>query len=308
MWLIYALGGGWGHVTRAASLARAAAPRWRTRILSNSTYARTVRDRLAEAGVRVIDLEATALDARAIVMDELAAQPECLIVDTFPRGIGGELADLLDCVKVPKVLVHRDLNPRYVEAANLREFVRSRYDLILVPGEGEGEALGDLPAAVQTSPWLIRSHGEIPIAHHSSVVVCASGRPEESGWYEAVAESLEAEGIPVSEARGEWPAMEAMSGAAAVVGGGGYNTVHECLAMGIPLVAKAWPRKYDRQQRRIERASWRGMVVQAERAADAAAAVREILRSPAPRRPIAEYANGANEAAKWVGDLSGVAV
>src|SRR6185369_2028234 len=47
-----------------------------------------------------------------------------------------------------------------------------------------------------------------------------------------------------------WPAMDLYGCAVAVVGGAGYNTVRECVAWGVPLIAKPWPRLYDRQDLR----------------------------------------------------------
>ena len=42
MWLIYALGGGWGHLTRAVALASIAQRERPVRILTNSPYASIV--------------------------------------------------------------------------------------------------------------------------------------------------------------------------------------------------------------------------------------------------------------------------
>lgn len=297
MWLIYALGGGWGHLTRAASLARAA--RQRVMILSNSPHAPAIRDRVPEAEVRVLDAGVTAAAARDAVVAELAEGPSCLIVDTFPRGLGGELADLLDAVTVPKVLVHRDLNPRY--ALRHRGFVSTRYDLVIVPGKGEGGAFGDLPNAVTTAPWLIRSRAEITPAEPRGVFVCAAGRAEEAEWYRAVDGRLREEGIAVECADGSWPAMDRMASAAVAVGGGGYNTVHECAALGIPLVARPWTRKYDRQALRIERASQWTWVRAVESVEQAVAAVRD---APVPAGGLRTFANGAAAAAERIGRLT----
>ena len=63
-------------------------------------------------------------------------QYECVIVDTFPRGLGGELAEILPQLSVPKVLIHRDINPDYVIAKNLPDFVADNFDLVIVPGRG----------------------------------------------------------------------------------------------------------------------------------------------------------------------------
>jgi hypothetical protein len=42
-----------------------------------------------------------------------------------------------------------------------------------------------------------------------------------------------------------YPAMDLLAQADLVISGGGYNTVHECLALNVPLVAIPWPRLYD---------------------------------------------------------------
>ena len=187
MWLIYALGGGWGHLTRAIALARAAATDTRVRIVSNSPYARIAAASLPGLEITILDADAPAEQTRAAVLAQIAeARPTCLIVDTFPRGIGGELAGPLGKLDARKVLVHRDLNPRYVESAHLREFVASQYDLVVVPGAGEGSEFGDLPAAVVTDPWLVRTPGELPdrtqarLTYRSEVISAPSGQASTS--------------------------------------------------------------------------------------------------------------------------------
>ncbi|MEM9091540.1 MAG: hypothetical protein AAGC93_22725 [Cyanobacteria bacterium P01_F01_bin.53] len=45
--------------------------------------------------------------------------------------------------------------------------------------------------------------------------------------------------------------MDVLQLADVVIGSGGYNLVHECLALGISLIAFAQKRRYDRQARRI---------------------------------------------------------
>jgi len=89
---------------------------------------------------------------------------QCLIVDTFPRGLGGELAAILPELKTSlRVLIHRDINPEYVKVKNLHQFVADCFDLVLVPGEGVEVPLANLPCVQHTNPWLIRSAWELPI-------------------------------------------------------------------------------------------------------------------------------------------------
>jgi hypothetical protein len=117
----------------------------------------------------------------------LQTKYDCLIVDTFPRGLGGELAEILPQLQVPRILVHRDLNPQYVQAKGLAEFVEQHFEQILVPGEGYEVPLAYLPQAQHTAPWLIRSADELmpldqarsllrlPTNPTQVVIICASG-------------------------------------------------------------------------------------------------------------------------------------
>jgi predicted glycosyltransferase len=324
VWLVYALGGGWGHLMRAVALGRAAQSRHAVRILTNSPYAAG----LPEMGIEII----LAGTREAVVQAIAGCEAECLIVDTFPRGLGGELATLR--LDVPKVLVHRSLNPRYLEKYRLREFVAANYDLVLVPGPGEEP---QFEGAVVTAAWLVRSADEIPAevpVPDGAVVVCASGRAEELAWYGEVVAELVRMGCPaavrcvaaerpagilggfeagpkrvdtsVDAARKSacatwvrhWPAIDLFGRASVVIGGAGYNTVEECLAMQVPLISHPWPRMYDRQDLRARRASERGRVVVVDDPREAAeAALREIGRK-APRRP--SFENGAVEAVAFM--------
>jgi len=316
VWLIYALGGGWGHLTRAIALARVAQRDRRVLILTNSPYAEAAA---GAAAVRALPPGATADRTRQEVIRAIGeCRPECLIVDTFPRGIGGELAGILAGLAARKVLVARDLNPRYVAAARLREFVAAHYDLVLVPGAGEGLQMGDLPAAFTTAPWLVRSAHEIPdrnrvrtllrLAPHEEqcVLVCASGKPDELDWYGAVVRELLAAAAPVrliAAARPPqcpeecwvryWPALDLFACASVVVGGAGYNTVAECLAWDVPLVARAWPRAYDRQELRARNAG--GRVTLVREPPEAARVALDLMRDHRRREP--RFVNGAMEAA-----------
>jgi len=313
VWLIYALGEGWGHLTRAIALARIAQRERPVRVLTNSPYAG-----MAAGSVDIRAVETRTEATRAIQ----ECRPACLIVDTFPRGIGGELAGILGTLSARKVLVHRDLNPRYVAVARLREFVAANYDLVLAPGAGEGSQLGDLPAAVETNRWLVRSADEIPDRgrvreslrlgprEDHCVLVCCSGKPEELEWYGAVVGELQRLGAAVrcvaavrpAQCPEEcwvryWPAMELFGCASVVVGGAGYNTVAECLAWEVPLVARAWPRQYDRQELRARNAGGRVTLVRAPE--EAARAAMELMRDRSPGAP--GFVNGAVEAVARIG-------
>jgi hypothetical protein len=293
LWLIYALGGGWGHLTRATALARAASSRHPVRILTNSPYAAQV------PGLDIVVVES----CEAAVARIDASKPDALIVDTFPRGITGELATILPSLKAAKILIHRDLNPHYVSSFFLRDFVASNYDLVLIPGAGEGS---EFPGQV-TSPWLVRSSDELSTANaHGQPIICASGNAEELEWYGEVTARLPdalciapvcPPGCPTERWIRHWPAIDLFPGASVIVGGAGYNTVHEALACRVPLVARPWPRKYDRQSCRAARAAMQGEVTIVITPDDAvSAAVHHLSAGPCP----VSFRNGATRAVSLI--------
>lgn len=304
-WLFYALGGGLGHLTRATALARRAVRDGITvEILTNSPFAAAVD----EPGVDLRRLPAD-VDPDTVRHHVEATSFDLLVVDTFPRGLGGELAPILDDIG-PKVLVHRTLDARYIAAVDVRSAV-DRYDHIFVPGEMAPFA--DHPRAVRTAPWLVRDASELfasdvakaqlGIADDRAVVgVLASGHVDEGGWFARTAatlrSSVDADVLLLSpvnrddlpEAKALWPLLELHRGIDVLVGAGGYNTVQEARATGTPLVATAMRRKYDDQAARLrddERASSIDDVV---------TRVRQHLATG--RRGDSGYENGAEVAAR----------
>jgi predicted glycosyltransferase len=302
--LLYALGGGWGHLTRAVALARASLARGITlRILTNSPYAPRIASAVPDLPLITLRADLPADQARQETLRVIReAAPDCLIVDTFPRGLGGELATTIEKLAPKRVLIHRDLNPRYVSAMNLHDFVRRHYDLILIPGEDEGRAFADHPAARLTTPWLIPASRE-PVAP-DGILVCAAGDARELSWYGKVASLLRARciapicppGCPPELWIDHWPAVDLIASAGAVVGGAGYNTIQECLAYQVPFVTRPWPRQYDRQWLRARRAAKRGRVIVVRDPEEATSAAREQLRTARPMNPV-KLQNGAEEAA-----------
>jgi Glycosyltransferase family 28 C-terminal domain len=276
-WLIYALGGGWGHLTRALSLGRIATTQRNVKIITNSPYAQQIDDE--GCFIYLISENAgasqTCLHVREILSNTAYDR---LIIDTFPRGLGGELVDILPKLDhIPRILIHRDINSRYVAAKNLRNFVIENFDKVIVPGEGEDLAFCDLPIVQHTDPWLIRNCWELPdkatTRSHilrvdqsvKTILVCASGKTSELALFGKLALQLQqnfpdcavrilAASCPPECPEALWishhPGIECLAAADVVIGGAGYNTVYECAAVGVPLVALALERLYDRQDKR----------------------------------------------------------
>ncbi|MCP3143092.1 hypothetical protein [Pyxidicoccus xibeiensis] len=307
-WLVYALGGGMGHLTRAGALARMAARQGHAvTVLTNSPFAPGLPlEDVLGPGVWVERLGA-ALDKRAVSAAVARwlqdARPDVLVVDTFPRGLGGELAPLLPGLRARKVLVHRDLNPTYVERFGLAHAVEA-FDLLLVPGEDAPFA--SHPRAVRTAPWLLLEAGELlpreearmrlGVAEADArpvVAVMGCGTPAEVDEAGAIASRLQARLGDAARVRWlvppggsgslgalgvrVWPALAVLPGVDVLVGAGGYNTVQEARATGTPFVALARSRLYDRQALRLRPDELAGSV-------EALEARAEVLARSRPAR------------------------
>ncbi|PTL78916.1 hypothetical protein [Vitiosangium sp. GDMCC 1.1324] len=319
-WLLYALGGGLGHLTRAVALGRAARRRGHTvDVVTNSPFAPALalEAELGEGHVHRLGAE---LDKHAVreSIEQLLGhlRPEVLVVDTFPRGLGGELAPLLPGLRARKVLVHRDLHPDYVERFGLARFV-DVFDRLILPGEPAPFAHHRL--ATSTPPWLVLDAHEllddstarrqlgVPPGDEASpvVAVLACGRREEVDECAGLAETLQRGLGPRALVRllapdappRLWPALAVMRGVDVLVGAGGYNTVQEARATGTPLVAIARPRLYDRQALRL-RPSER--LATFDEALGRVKALLQLESDTHRERPTPTYVNGAHEAVRLI--------
>jgi hypothetical protein len=319
-WFIYAMGGGLGHLTRSVALARAARRRGvRCTILANSPFVKLVPvaaelgpdDRLIEVSP---DLDRDAV-ARRVAQCLRETVFDLLIVDAFPRGLGGELVDVLPTLSVPRVLVHRDLNPAYVEQYQLADFVQL-YDCLLLPGESG--PLADARPSFRTAPWLMRDVNELLpradarrvlagdiVDDRPLVLVSGSGRAEEIDEMHDVARWLTlklafnaqvcfVEPRAKPSHRSNWPVFQYIAGVDVSVGAGGCNTVSECRATGTPLIAFARKRLYDRQSVRLK--SHEAVLTRDE----LLARLRGTLDSLLPTRQPVSFINGTNEAVEFL--------
>ena len=125
--LYYALGGGLGHGVRSLALARQLQRQigGQHRLLWNSSFAPTLQCALNYES----ELEASILSANApphhagefLAAEVRSFQPDLLVVDTFPRGLGGELVQILPdlnrrSLAVSLVVAHRRNLSRRVRA------------------------------------------------------------------------------------------------------------------------------------------------------------------------------------------------
>jgi predicted glycosyltransferase len=277
--LYHAPGGGLGHAVRTLALARQLAR------LTGGTQRVVVNTPLApalvpEPGVDLIAIPpATPAAGVAAALQRLIAEtrPDLFVADTFPRGVGGELAELLGrWSSCPRVLVARTLPPAYVRRHHLTGFVRRHYDLIL--GAGEPHPFVGCANCHDLPPFHIRDADELsPVAAAALVrspvpvvLVAATGTAAECAEWAAVAAMLRAGWPPgwpplrlavpngialpacVSDiAVRHFPLIECLPAVRLVVGNAGYNLVHEAAATGTAGVFVPRRRRYDDQAARL---------------------------------------------------------
>jgi hypothetical protein len=279
----HALGGGFGHAVRALSLARQAAKLFGGRHLLqvNTGFAPCLAGLVGADPRLTLSCFDPAATPEQVSRQTLAllrdARPALLVVDTFPRGVGGELAEVLECWSgCPRVLVSRGLPADYVARRGLRAFVARHFDLVLAPGEPSPFA--GAPGFEQLPPFTILDQEEMPGrpdalrllgAPAPAVLVAGSGSMAEcQAWQDAAADlaarwpagapplrlalppgfAARPGGPPVVQ---HFPLMACLAGVRVVLGNAGYHLVHETRAAGVAGVFVARARQYDDQAGRL---------------------------------------------------------
>lgn len=284
---MYAAGGGYGHLTRSLSLARSAVKTDSNRIVSILANDEAIK-KLSVAGVseriRLLPIDTSKsndeirLDVRSTILK--SSTFDVLIVDTFPRGVLGELDDIFSEINCAKFLVHRDTVPKYINSAYVLRAV-GFYDHILLPGEPA--PLEDRTNATRTKPWLIQDDDELHSLEEArrclnvrddslpTCLVVLSGKPQERQAFSELGLRLDQElqGTAFVRVSGDvpevieselssiqikfWPLMKVLPAVDFLIGAGGYNTVREAEATGTPLLAIPQKRMYDQQAKRLNR-------------------------------------------------------
>tara|TARA_B110000014_G_scaffold99152_1_gene68139 strand:+ start:862 stop:1845 length:984 start_codon:yes stop_codon:yes gene_type:complete len=317
-WKIYALGGGLGHLHRSLALGRAATSKGHSvQVLTNSRFANHIpwKNELGNHGsVKVINhkdsLDRTKEKALRWIKEE---GYDRLIIDTLPRGIGGELKGVLDSITKKKVLVQRDLNPDYMDTYKINEFVQ-KYNLIIVPGETDyTRSVQRMKQSHSTKPWLIRDCNEILgrvkarsllgmdlMDKRSLAIISCTGRSDEEHSFLQIKKELisslpdwcfkVSSPIPGIGDISPWPLMELMNGIDMIIGSGGYNTVNEIRATSTPFRARPLTRMYDRQSKRLKKTETYTSIQK----------LKEALRATGTRSSCQDFQNGAHKAVNLI--------
>ena len=317
--LIYAFGSGWGHLQRAVALAQAYPSK--VHIFCNSIYTPLLQSKIS-AHWHHFPPDVTPATVQQ-ALRKFQQSIESFWVDAFPRGLGGELAEYL--AELPaqrRILIQRTLHPDYV-TEDLKQFVAQHYTHVIVAGE---TALFVVPKPIQTAAWLAcraedclsRQHSRQALGIEQSkpcVAVLVTGTLSEQGLFRQLISQLvqvlpsaeiiyfSAQNFRITGARyyqvSDWyPALRYLRAANVLVGSGGYHTVHEAQALRLPLVSLPLPRRYDRQQQRLQNWQQREGAAPVKIATDLQAAVssvKDFLQYETILSPI-HFQNGVEQA------------
>ena len=294
--LYYALGGGLGHFTRAAAIAR------QFRRLRNEPFLiLTNRALLPPEPVDALQLEDRPTPPQLAelvksLVEELC--PAVFVTDAFPAGVLGELGEVLPKLPARRIAVVRRLQPQWIVHWRLPELLRDHYDAAALVEPGA--CFADWPESlrvVETAPTLIRDADELwTRARARQTLNCNDDTPliavvgEERDEWLAQAKQIAPQGAirfispatPENKGFSHYPLIELLPGCDFVVGACGYNLCHETMALNVPALLPPQPRLYDDQW---ARAKWRDE------------------RSTAPRSSTPRYENGAAQVAKLLAEM-----
>lgn len=209
-----------------------------------------------------------------------AFRPDVLVMDVFPRGVLGELADGLEALAPRRLLLTRWVNPRYYLQPDVAAFIRQAFDAIAwsePPDPALEAAFGDLPGSRRVPPVLFVGPKDVASAtacrqafgiHELARAVVALGSGD--GRSDALlletlgevaarleglhvlffSDQLERRVTPRLQVVDVFPAGAWLRAGRVVVGGAGYQSYYEIVQSGLPAVFRPLDRLLDDQGRR----------------------------------------------------------
>ena len=176
------------------------------------------------------------------------ANPKLLVVDTFPRGIVGEIAELVPSLLCPAVLIQRYLNPSYLRQFKVAAFLGQHYRLaVRITDALEPQTLSQ--RTVDVPPVTVREARELPPARSRSGWLFVDWGEGSEPYLQVALEAARQRRKQLRILRpGEsYPAVNWMPSAELVIGAGGYNLFHEVALTSTPAIFVPCRRMYDDQ-------------------------------------------------------------
>lgn len=261
----YALGGGLGHLTRTRAIIEALLPRLPLEIslITNCRHYHLVFNNHTLTITYVANQTQLATQLAAI----LASPFDLLIVDTFPRGLMGELTTHLKHISTPRILIQRYLNEEYLAKFQVAAFVEAHYSLAIrlsdnLPRQPLCTQTLDLSAPIvlkPTNPSLSILSLFSAETTKPRLLLIDFGATAEQYW-QAIPPTFAAKFVTVSNDRIKdnidhlvyYPVSELLAQADIIVGACGYNLFYEVQTQGLRAIFLPQPQTYDDQYRRAQ--------------------------------------------------------
>jgi hypothetical protein len=257
----YALGGGLGHLTRALAiinaLDRTGSSALAFTLVTNSPLAKRLNIN------RFIDrISLVTINSETELTDRITAvfqvEPKLVLVDTFPRGLMGELVPWLKRLRCPRLLIQRYLNPHYLTSFAIGEFVTTNYQACLrladnLPTQQLHQNTYDLAAVTLATestiaPTLFIGQSQPRLLFIDFGVAAdrfIAAIPELFSLRVVTVKSDRVASLPA--ALEFFPASALFSQADLIVGGCGYNLFHEVRREQRPAIFLPQRQTYDDQ-------------------------------------------------------------
>lgn len=253
----YAMGGGRGHQTRARNLHRALKRLEPT--LQTALCVPEDRVTRSEPGLTVLVAPSRQPEALARWISTTLEQcrPHLFLVDTFPRGVLGEMREL--CHDVPSVLITRWVVPAYYQHPPVRRALDRFQTIFWTEPKSDLSFPGELSEpVVDDRPVLSRAEARQALGAGESPLVMALPWAEGSAWRrseESLRTICSRRGwdlrVAGPEARQDFSRADRyLSGADLVLSASGYNAYYEIAKHHRPALWIPQPRKIDDQARR----------------------------------------------------------
>jgi len=247
-----------------------------------------------------------------------------VIVDTFPRGIAGELDAFLPNISCTKILISRYLNQKYIESIDIDKSLQS-YNAVVHPKDSLARP-SYLKQFFSTEPWLLCSADEIfsqekarqhlqLVRENAAPVIgfLGSGQMQEIiqayQWAKRLRDdcpqlqvvffTLEDLEEDSALCRKIWPAMQVYPALDLLVCSGGHNAINEAKVTNTQILVIPRKRRYDRQDLR---ATERPLVTSYKEIRIVCESLK--IDSYRQQKPYADFANGAQKACTIIENLS----
>lgn len=331
--LFYAMGSGLGHLTRTHSIIRKlrALFNGELAVLTNSTYAPLFD--FSPYTLHCIDTaKAGAPSVKETVEDYVKSfKPDILVVDTFPRGLAGELAHFLPDLAAKKVLIQRFLKEDYLRRFSVPDFIDNNFDMV-ISVEPVTQHNTDRVPTVLACPVLQRDCSELlpretarehlNVTGQNRIILCVIERIQrkDASLYTLLCKifsfikprGFELRFASINKAEEEeeeereknplftyhFPLIEVLPAVDILIGPSGYNLYHESKALSITSLYLPQKMMYDDQSRRAGNEGISGPDALLERLSSLIDKVRT-----SKKKSQIEYTNEASRAASLIIDL-----